>query len=93
MYGMKRDMSGSAAALATMLALTRLDFPRVVECWLAIADNAIGPKAYKPDDVVRAGLAPSLRAFDCLFKSIDSLFESILMPRKDARCVARDART
>ena len=35
-------MSGSAVALATLLALTRLEYPRPVECWLAIADNSIG---------------------------------------------------
>eukprot|EP00802_Teleaulax_amphioxeia_P009260 Tamp_09276.p1 GENE.Tamp_09276~~Tamp_09276.p1 ORF type:complete len:614 (+),score=112.62 Tamp_09276:187-1842(+) len=54
MYGMKRDMSGSAAALGALLALTRLEFARPVECWLAVADNALGPRAYKPDDVVTA---------------------------------------
>ena len=54
MYGMKRDMSGSAAALGILTALTRMQFSRPAECWLAVADNAIGPRAYKPDDVVRA---------------------------------------
>jgi hypothetical protein len=37
MYGMKRDMSGSAAALGALLALTRLQFERPVECWLAVS--------------------------------------------------------
>lgn len=37
MYGMKRDMSGSAAALGSLLALTRLEFERPVECWLAVS--------------------------------------------------------
>ena len=54
MYGMHEDMQGSAVALGTLLALTRLqvDFP--VECWMALAMNHIGPKAYKPNDVVTA---------------------------------------
>jgi leucyl aminopeptidase len=54
MYGMHEDMQGSAVALGVLLALTRLkvDFP--VECWLALAMNHIGPKAYKPNDVVTA---------------------------------------
>jgi leucyl aminopeptidase len=54
MFGMHEDMQGSAVALGTLLALTRLkvDFP--VECWMALAMNHIGPKAYKPNDVVTA---------------------------------------
>ncbi|MDH4133629.1 MAG: leucyl aminopeptidase family protein, partial [Gammaproteobacteria bacterium] len=54
MHGMHEDMEGSAVALGTLLALTELkvDFP--VDCWLALAQNHIGPKAYKQNDVVRA---------------------------------------
>lgn len=54
MLGMHEDMEGSAVALGTLLALTELkvDFP--VECWLALAQNHIGPKAYKQNDVVTA---------------------------------------
>ncbi len=54
MFGMHEDMQGSAVALGTLLALTRLqvDFP--IDCWLALAQNHIGPRAYKPNDVVYA---------------------------------------
>ena len=54
MHGMHEDMEGSAVALGTLLALTELkaDFP--VDCWLALAQNHIGPKAYKQNDVVRS---------------------------------------
>ena len=54
MYGMHEDMEGSAVALGVLLALTELavDFP--VDCWLALAQNHIGPAAYKPNDVVTA---------------------------------------
>ena len=54
MHGMHEDMEGSAVALGTLLALTELkaDFP--VDCWLALAQNHIGPKAYKQNDVVKA---------------------------------------
>jgi leucyl aminopeptidase len=54
MFGMHEDMQGSAVALGSFLALTQLkpDFP--LECWLAIAMNHIGPKAYKPNDVITA---------------------------------------
>jgi leucyl aminopeptidase len=54
MHGMHEDMEGSAVALGTLLALTglKVDFP--VDCWLALAQNHIGPKAYKQNDVVKA---------------------------------------
>jgi len=44
MHGMHEDMEGSAVALGTLLALTELkvDFP--VDCWLALAQNHIGPR-------------------------------------------------
>jgi leucyl aminopeptidase len=54
MYGMHEDMEGSAVALGTLLALTRLHVPFKVDCWLALAQNHIGPKAYKQNDVVTA---------------------------------------
>jgi leucyl aminopeptidase len=54
MNGMHEDMQGSAVALGTLLALTRLkvDFP--IDCWLALAENHVGSRAYKPNDVVTA---------------------------------------
>jgi leucyl aminopeptidase len=54
MLGMHEDMQGSAVALGTLLALTRLKAPFPVECWLALAQNHIGPRAYKQNDVVTA---------------------------------------
>jgi leucyl aminopeptidase len=54
MNGMHEDMQGSAVALGTLLALTRLqvDFP--IDCWLALAENHVGSRAYKPNDVITA---------------------------------------
>lgn len=54
MLGMHGDMQGSAVALGTLLALTRLGFDRPVDCWLALAENHIGSKASKCNDVVTA---------------------------------------
>ena len=54
MFGMHEDMQGSAVALGTLLALTKLRVRYPVECWLALAMNHIGPKAYKQNDVVTA---------------------------------------
>jgi leucyl aminopeptidase len=54
MNGMHEDMQGSAVALGTLLALSRLGYDHPVDCWLALAQNHIGSRAYKPNDVVRA---------------------------------------
>jgi leucyl aminopeptidase len=54
MHGMHEDMQGSAVALGTLLALTELKAEFSVDCWLALAQNHIGPHAYKQNDVVRA---------------------------------------
>ena len=45
---------GSAVALGTLLALSRIKFPRAVDCWLAVTENRIGSTAYKSRDVVTA---------------------------------------
>lgn len=60
MFGMHEDMQGSAVALGTFLALSRLQVNFPVECWMALAMNHIGPKAYKPNDVVTASDGTSI---------------------------------
>ena len=54
MYSMHEDMQGSAVALGTLQALTEMQAPFDVDCWLAISENQIGPQAYRPQEVVRA---------------------------------------
>ncbi|MFQ2645477.1 M17 family metallopeptidase [Aeromonas caviae] len=54
MYGMHLDMGGSAVALGTLLAISRAKLPVEVHCWLAIAENHIGPQAFRPGEVVTA---------------------------------------
>jgi leucyl aminopeptidase len=54
MQTMNEDMQGSAVALGTLLAISRLRLPLAVDAWLALAENTIGPAAYKPQDVITA---------------------------------------
>ena len=54
MSGMHEDMNGSAVALGILLAATQAQLPIKIDCWLAIAQNHISPKAYKQNDVVTA---------------------------------------
>lgn len=54
MQGMHEDMNGSAVALGILLAATQMKLEVKIDCWLAIAQNHIGPLAYKQNDVVKA---------------------------------------
>ena len=54
MSGMHEDMNGSAVALGVLLAATKAQLPMKIDCWLAIAQNHISPRAYKQNDVVTA---------------------------------------
>lgn len=64
MYGMSHDMTGSAVALGSLLALTELQVPFKVEAWLALAVNDISPEAYKPGDVVFASNGMSIEVIN-----------------------------
>jgi len=52
MPGMKTDMAGAAAVLAAFRAAVRLGTPDRLTAVLCIAENAVGPKSLRPDDIV-----------------------------------------
>ncbi|MGP1717734.1 MAG: M17 family metallopeptidase [Methylophilus sp.] len=54
MQGMHQDMNGSAVAVGVLQAISAQQLPVNIDCWLAIAQNHIGPNAYKQNDVVTA---------------------------------------
>ncbi len=54
MHGMHEDMNGSAVALGILLAATQQKLVVNIDCWLALAQNHISPKAYKQNDIVTA---------------------------------------
>lgn len=54
MHNMHEDMNGSAVALGVLLAASEQKLPVNIDCWLALAQNHISPKAYKQNDVVTA---------------------------------------
>lgn len=60
MLGMHGDMQGSAVALGTLLALSQMQAPLAVDCWLALAENQIGPRAYRQNEVVTASNGTSI---------------------------------
>ncbi len=54
MQGMHEDMNGSAVALGILAAATEAKLKVNIDCWLALAQNHIGPRAYKQNDIVTA---------------------------------------
>jgi leucyl aminopeptidase len=54
MADMHIDMGGSAVAVGALLAMTELQYPHAVDCWMPITENRIGPSAYKSQDVITA---------------------------------------
>lgn len=54
MHGMHEDMNGSAVALGIMFAASQQKLAVNIDCWLALAQNHISPKAYKQNDIVTA---------------------------------------
>ncbi|MDD2686290.1 MAG: leucyl aminopeptidase family protein [Gallionella sp.] len=54
MHNMHEDMNGSAVALGIMLAASEQKLAVNIDCWLALAQNHISPKAYKQNDIVKA---------------------------------------
>jgi leucyl aminopeptidase len=64
MFGMNGDMGGSAVALALVLLAGRQKWPWEINAYLAIAENATGPKCYKPNDVVKAMSGKTIEVID-----------------------------
>ncbi len=54
MHNMHEDMNGSAVSLGILLAASQQKLPVNIDCWVALAQNHISPKAYKQNDIVTA---------------------------------------
>jgi len=54
MLNMHEDMNGSAVSLGILLAASQQKLAVNIDCWLALAQNHISPKAYKQNDIVKA---------------------------------------
>ena len=64
MFGMHRDMTGSAVALALTKHLIEEESEVEIETYLALAENLISPSAYRPNDVVTASNGVSIEVVD-----------------------------
>lgn len=84
MYGMHLDMGGSAVALGTLLAISRAGLPVEVHCWLAIAENHIGPRAYRPGEVVTAINGTTIEVVDTDAEGRMVLADALAMAAQDS---------
>ena len=64
MLGMHGDMAGSAVALAVLNVASLEAWPVKVTAYLAVADNMIGPLAYKPNDVITSMKGTTIEIID-----------------------------
>lgn len=64
MLGMHGDMAGSAVALAVLNVAALESWPVKVTAYLAVADNMLGPKSYKPNDVVTSMKGTTIEIID-----------------------------
>lgn len=64
MYGMKGDMGGAATVLGIIQMAALQKWPVKIEAYLAISDNAVDAKSYRPDDVVTAMNGTTIEIID-----------------------------
>ncbi|MFM5810515.1 leucyl aminopeptidase family protein [Aeromonas veronii] len=83
MYGMHLDMGGSAVALGALYAISRAQLPYEVHCWLAIAENHIGPHAYRPGEVVTAINGTTIEVVDTDAEGRMVLADTLVMAAQD----------
>ena len=93
MLGMHGDMQGSAVALGTLLALTRMGVDYPVDCWLALARNHIGERAYIPNDVVTASDGTTIEVIHTDAEGRMVLSDTLVQVRKSEPLLAMDFAT
>lgn len=83
MLDMHGDMQGSAVALGTLLAMTKLELPLDVDCWLAITENRVGPLAYKSRDLVTAANGKTIQAIHTDAEGRMVLADTLVLASRD----------
>lgn len=64
MYGMNNDMGGSAVALSLVLHAIRERWDVAVDAYLAITDNVLSPRSYRPNDVITSLRGKTIEVVD-----------------------------
>ncbi len=97
MRTMKKDMGGSAALVGIASWLDMTQFTRPVDIWLAIAENAVGQKAFRPGDVIhgRSGKSVEIDNTDAEGRLVlaDALTVAATQPGEDKPAMLIDVAT
>ncbi|MCX6117773.1 MAG: leucyl aminopeptidase family protein [Proteobacteria bacterium] len=93
MLGMHGDMAGSAVALAILNVATIEQWPIAITAYLAVADNMIGPKAYKPNDVITAMNGTTIEVIDTDAEGRMVLADTLYLACKDSPSLIMDFAT
>jgi leucyl aminopeptidase len=93
MLDMHGDMQGSAVALGTFLAISELQLPIAVDCWLAITENRTGPNAYKSQDVVKAANGKTIQTIHTDAEGRMALADALVLASRDEPGVIFDYAT
>ena len=83
MLDMHGDMQGSAVALGTLLAISNLQLPIAVDCWLALTENRTGPNAYKSQDVVTAANGKTIQTVHTDAEGRMALADTLVLASRD----------
>lgn len=65
MGGMKHDMGGAAGLVAGFLSAAELGVKKKVHCILCLAENAIGPTAFRNDDILSMYSGKTVEVNNC----------------------------
>lgn len=83
MLDMHGDMQGSAVALGAFLAISEMQLPIAVDCWLAITENRTGPNAYKSQDVVTAANGKTIQTVHTDAEGRMALADTLVLASRD----------
>lgn len=93
MFGMEKDMTGSAIALALIGLIADLKLPLEVEAILAITENLISPEAFRPNDVVQALDGTTIEVVDTDAEGRMVLADALALARKEKAALTLDFAT
>lgn len=93
MLDMHGDMQGSAVAIGTLLAISKLQLPMAVDCWLALTENRTGPTAYKSQDVVTAANGKTIQTIHTDAEGRMALADALVLASRDEPAMIFDYAT
>jgi leucyl aminopeptidase len=93
MYLMHGDMQGSAVAVGTLLACSRSGARLDIDCWLALTENEIGPRSYRPQEIVRAANGVTIQVVHSDAEGRMVLADTLTLASRERPCLVLDFAT